>query len=94
MNNVPEIRYDAMTDSALLDPESAYALRGLAAGWVRRAASVHPIAARAKRRSANLQRAWRAMAAARASEAPFLLIRRSSGCTTYGITPSACITVH
>ncbi len=95
MNNVPEIRYDHMTDRALLDEESTAALRALSARWA--APKVHPVAQRAQRRAVALRRAWTAMAQLRAVEplhTPFPLIRRASGVTRFALAPLACINIH
>jgi hypothetical protein len=86
---INEIRYDFMTDRALLDDESTIALRTLSASWAHK---VHPVVARAKRRQALLQRSWRAMAELR-TNIPFPLVRRASKVTTFGIAPLACINI-
>ncbi len=87
---INEIRYDHMTDRALIDEESTVALRTMSARWAHK---LHPTVARAKRRQALLQRSWTAMAALK-DNLPFPLIRRSSKCTTFAITPMACINLY
>lgn len=101
MNNaIPEIRYDHMTDRALLDPESTVALHTLSARWHAKASqrpqvasAVHPLTQSARRRQDALQRAWRAMAGIR-TNLPFPLIRRADGSSRSAITPHACINVY
>jgi hypothetical protein len=87
---IAEIRYDHMTDRALIDEESTVALRTLSAGWANK---LHPTVARAKRRQALLQRSWRAMAELR-TNMPIPLIRRASKCTSFAIAPLTIVNVY
>ncbi len=95
---VPEIRFDHMTDRALIDEESTQQLRSLSARWARGAScgrpAVHPTTARARRRQDLLQRSWRAMAELRTNLFPFPLIRRADGSSRANLTPSACISIY
>jgi hypothetical protein len=86
-----EIRYDHMTDRALIDEESTIALRTLSARWAK--PQLHKTVVRAKTRQALLQRSWRAMAELR-TNMPIPLIRRASKCTTFAITPLTIVNIH